>query len=234
MSRNPRNPRNAPALVTTGLSKNYGDRPALEPLDLEVPVGEHVALVGHNGSGKTTLLKMAAGLLDPSDGAVKICGHASGTEGARRSLSWLSDSPTFYDDLSLWEHLEYIARLHGVDEWEERAEELLERLGLSARADDPPGGFSKGMRQKASIALAFVRPFGLLLADEPFDGLDPPSRDALAELVAEAGAGGAAVVLATHHLDVVTQASRCVAIDDGLCVYDGPADAPEVARLVAR
>lgn len=102
------------ALSTHQLSKDYGDRPALFPLDLEVPKGQHVALVGHNGSGKTTLLRMAAGLLDNSGGEARIAGHLAGTQPARTALSWLSDTPTFYDDLSLWEHLEYIARLHGV------------------------------------------------------------------------------------------------------------------------
>ena len=92
---------------------------------------------------------------------------------------------------------------------------------MASRAEDPPGGFSRGMRQK-SIALAFVRPFGVLLADEPFDGLDPPSREALAELVAEAAGAGAAI-LATHRVEVVEHADRCLAIEDGRLVYDGPA-----------
>ena len=122
------------ALSTHQLAKDYGDRPALEPLDLEVPEGQHVALVGHNGSGKTTLLRMAAGLLDPSAGEARIMGHVSGSLEARRSLSWLSDTPTFYDDLSLWEHLEYVGRLHGVAEWQGKAEELLERLQSIERA----------------------------------------------------------------------------------------------------
>ena len=97
-------------------------------------------------------------------------------------LSWLSDTPTFYDDLSLWEHLEYVARLHGVDDWQPRAEELLEQIGLTARRDDIPTTFSRGLRQKAAITLAFVRPFELMLVDEPFVGLDEPGKQALLEL----------------------------------------------------
>ena len=89
------------------------------------------------------------------------------------------------------------------------------------------------MRQKASIALAFVRPFGVLLADEPFDGLDPASREALDALVVEAAAGGAAVVLATHRLEVVEKADGCLAIVDGQLVYDGPAGSADVARLLS-
>jgi ABC-type multidrug transport system ATPase subunit len=190
-----------------------------------VEEGSTVALVGPNGAGKSTFLRLAAGLLDPSAGRVTVGGHPAGSQEARALLSYLPDTPALYDDLSLNEHLEYVARLHGVEAWEDRAAELLDRLGLSSRADDPPGGFSRGMRQKASIALAFVRPFGVLLADEPFDGLDPPSREALDALVVEAAGAGAAVLLATHRIEVVEQADRCLAIEDGRLVYDGPAAA---------
>jgi ABC-type multidrug transport system ATPase subunit len=85
------------------------------------------------------------------------------------------------------------------------------------------------MRQKASIALAFVRPFSILLADEPFDGLDPPSREVLFELLAEARAGGAAVVVSTHRPDVIAAASRCIAIRDGRLAYDGAPDESALA-----
>ena len=157
-------------LATRQLTKTYGDRPALEPLTLKVDSGAKVALVGHNGSGKTTLMKMAAGLLDPTDGSVKIGRHDAGSQQARRLLSWLSDTPTFYDDLSLWEHLEFVARLHGVVDWQQRAGELLDEIGLTARRDDIPTTFSRGLRQKAAITLAFIRPFKLMLVDEPFVG----------------------------------------------------------------
>jgi ABC-type multidrug transport system ATPase subunit len=221
-----------PALLTTGLTKTYGDRPALEPLDLQVGQGQHVALVGHNGSGKTTLLRMAAGLLDPSRGEVRIMGRSAGTIEARRALSWLSDTPTFYDDLSLWEHLEYVSRLHGVDEWQTRAEELLERLQLTARRDDIPTTFSRGLRQKSAIALGMARPFTVLLVDEPFVGLDANGKTTLLELLDEAAAGGATLVVATHELSFVNKVGRLLALRDGALVYDGsPADA-DVHALV--
>ncbi len=222
----------APILETLDLVASYGDHVALNGLNYRVRPGTRVALVGPNGAGKSTLLRLVAGLLEPTSGEVTIGGYPAGSIDARRLTSYLPDTPSMYDDLSLNEHLEYVARLHDCDDWEDRAADLLDRLGLTERADDPPGGFSKGMRQKASIALAFVRPFGLLLADEPFDGLDPRSREALALLVEEAAGDGAAVILATHHLDIVERASRCLAIDDGEVVYDGAPDTPEVARLV--
>jgi ABC-type multidrug transport system ATPase subunit len=221
-----------PALRTLGLSKDYGDRPALEPLDLEVAAGQHLALVGHNGSGKTTLLRMTAGLLDPSGGEVRVMGHRSGSIEARRSLSWLSDTPTFYDDLSLWEHLEYVACLHGVQEWQTRAEELLERLQLSARRDDIPTTFSRGLRQKAAITLGMVRPFDVLLVDEPFVGLDSNGKTTLLALLDEAAAGGATLLVATHELAFVERVGRLLALRDGVLVYDGPPADADVHALV--
>lgn len=221
-----------PALATRGLAKDYGDRPALEPLDLEVGRGQHVALVGHNGSGKTTLLRMAAGLLEPSSGAVQVCGAAAGSLAARSALSWLSDTPTFYDDLSVWEHLEYVGRLHGVRDWQPRAGELLERLGIAARRDDIPTTFSRGLRQKAAIALGLVRPFEVLLVDEPFVGLDATGKATLLELLDESAAAGATLLVATHELSFVNRVGRVLALRDGALVHDGPPSETDVHSLV--
>ncbi len=212
-------------LATRQLTKSYGDRPALEPLTLDVESGAKVALVGHNGSGKTTLMKMAAGLLDPTDGTVQIGRHPAGSQEARRLLSWLGDMPTFYDDLSLWEHLEFVARLHGVADWQGDADELLDQIGLTARRDDIPTTFSRGLRQKAAITLAFIRPFRLMLVDEPFVGLDEPGKRALLTLFDAASRRGATLLIATHELTFVSQVGRLLALRDGKLVYDGaPAD----------
>jgi len=220
------------ALACNELTKDYGDRPALAPLTLLVPIGQRVAVVGHNGSGKTTMIRMAAGLLDPSGGTVHVMGHASGTPEARASLAYLSDTPTFYDDLSLWEHLEYIARLHGVAEWDQLAADLLGHLDLYERADDLPNTFSRGLRQKAAIALAFVRPFEVLLVDEPFVGLDAAGKAALLELLDQAEDDGATLVVATHELGYVDKVSRLIALRDGEVVHDGAATDANVADLV--
>lgn len=219
-------------LSTRQLTKSYGDRPALEPLTLTIESGAKVALVGHNGSGKTTLMKMSAGLLDATGGSVQIGRHAAGTQEARRLLSWLSDMPTFYDDLSLWEHLEFVARLHGVTEWENRAEELLEQIGLTPRRDDIPTTFSRGLRQKAAITLAFVRPFKLMLVDEPFVGLDEPGKQALLRLFDAASSNGATLLIATHELSFVKQVGRLLALRDGELIYDGAPSDTDVHALV--
>ena len=220
------------ALSTQQLTKDYGDRPALLPLDLEVPQGQHVALVGHNGSGKTTLLRMAAGLLDSTGGEAYICGHLAGTQKARTALSWLSDTPTFYDDLSLWEHLEYVGRLHGVTDWADKAETLLDRLHLSDRRDDIPTTFSRGLRQKAAISIALIRPFEVMLVDEPFVGLDQAGKNTLLELLDEAAASGATLLVATHELAFVSRVQRLLALRDGALVYDGAPEATDVHALV--
>ena len=214
---------NPPAIEVTGLAKAYGDAPALAPLDLTIPAGQRVALIGHNGSGKTTLLRMLAGLLDPTDGDIAIGGLQPGSVAARAAVSYLADQPVFYDDLSVIEHLEYVARLHGVDEWRARADDLAARLGLTGRIDDLPTTFSRGLRQKAAICLAFVRPFDVLLVDEPFVGLDTPGRTALLELFDDAHALGSTVVVATHELTTVAASDRVVALRAGELVYDGGA-----------
>jgi ABC-type multidrug transport system ATPase subunit len=229
-------PKKAPppgALNADAVSKIYGERPALAALDLHVPYGQAVALVGHNGSGKTTFLRIAAGLIEPSDGSILIDGHPAGSLPARAALAYVSDSPTFYEDLSVWEHLEYVARLHGNDDWEQHAADLLDHLGLYERADDLPTSFSRGLRQKASIALAFIRPFDLLLVDEPFVGLDAAGKAALLELLAEAHADGRTLLVATHELTFLDKVSRCVALRDGEVLYDGPSEGIDVLSLVS-
>jgi ABC-2 type transport system ATP-binding protein len=211
-------------LSARGVRHEYGDLVALERLDLAVPAGQLVALVGPNGAGKSTLMSIAAGLLEATAGTITVSGAAAGTLPARAATSYVPDTPVLYDDISLNEHLEYIARLHGVKDWSGRAAELLERLGMDQWGDSMPSQFSKGMRQKASLALGFVRPFSLLLADEPFDGLDPASRRALVALLEEICAAGAAVVVSTHRTEVTDLAHRAIALHDGKITYDG---APE-------
>lgn len=205
---------------------------ALEPLDLDIPEGQQVVLVGHNGSGKTTFLRMTAGLLEPSGGSIEVADAPAGSLDARAALSYLPDNPVLYDDLSVAEHIEYTCRLHGATDWEDRAVGLLEDLGLTARADDLPSRFSRGLRQKTAILLALIRPFEVLLVDEPFVGLDPGGREAFIDLIDDASKAGATIVIATHQLEYVTRAERCVALRDGALVYDGPPGQVDVLSLV--
>lgn len=225
-------PAGQPVLRARGLGRRYDSYPALEEFELDVVAGELIALVGSNGAGKTTFLTMAAGLLEPTAGTIEVGGFAAGSVEARRALSYLPDIPVFYEDLSVAEHLRYVAALHAVADPSPRIDRLLQGFGLAEWGDALPGELSHGMRQKASIALALVRPFSILLADEPFDGLDPPSRTALLDLLARARAEtGAAVIVSTHRGDVLAAASRCIGIRDGRLAYDGVADESALAEF---
>jgi ABC-2 type transport system ATP-binding protein len=220
-----------PTIETIGLAKRYGDAPALWPLDLRVGAGERISLIGHNGSGKTTLMRMLVGMLEPSEGTATIAGHPIGSIEARAAVSYLADQPVFYDDLTVWEHLEYIARLHGTDDWEQQAVDLVDMVGLMERVDDLPTTFSRGLKQKAALTMAFVRPFDVMLIDEPFVGLDRLGRDALMELLALAHADGATLVVATHELSSVKESSRLIALSGGELTYDGDPTAADLAAL---
>jgi ABC-type multidrug transport system ATPase subunit len=215
------------------VAKSYGDARALEPLDLSVNEGELVVLIGHNGAGKSTFTNLAAGLLEPTRGEIKIVGNPAGTYPARAHLSYLADTPSLYEDLSVWEHARYISAMHELEDWEVRYESLLERLQLSDRADGMPGRFSRGLRQKTCILIGLLRPFSLLIADEPFVGLDASGRETFMELIVESAQGGAGVIVSTHQLELIEKADRCIALRDGSLIYDGPASKADVAELVS-
>ena len=222
-----------PALETRELAKDYGDGLGLDPTTLRVERGELVLLVGPNGAGKSTFLGLCAGLLEPSGGEVLISGAEVGSQAARASTSVIPDEPVLYDDLSVWEHAEYVARLHQMDEWEVLAGELLERLGLQDRRDDLPSRFSRGLRQKTSLLLGLLRPADLLLVDEPFVGLDATGQQTLVALLDEVVAAGVTAVVSSHQLDLAERATRCIGLRDGAVVHDGNASREIVRGLTA-
>ena len=219
-------------LVVSKLGKDYGDGMGLTSLDLEVDPSELVMLVGPNGAGKSTFLGLAAGLIEPSNGAAWVLGAKLGSLGARAATSYLPDAPVLYDDLSLNEHIEYIARMHHTQDWEEYADDLLEIFNLKDRADDLPARFSRGLKQKTALILGLIRPFSLLLIDEPFVGLDTPGQEALVEILGDVAEQGAAVVCSTHQMDLTPKATRCIGLRDGELSYDGPATPEKIRALV--
>lgn len=220
------------AVELVGVEKDYGAGSVLGGITLSVPKGASVALIGPNGSGKSTLLRIVAGLSEATAGQVRILGAKAGSLEARSVTSYAGDDPVLYDDLSVIEHLEYLGRLNGVADWEPRARELMDRLGLADRADQLPGRLSRGLRQKVALAVALIRPFALLLVDEPFIGLDKRGRQALRELFSEAAEAGRTVVVATHQLDYLEGVDRCIGILDGEVMMDGPPKADEIGRLL--
>lgn len=222
----------APTLRTTELGKDYGDGLGLVTLDLTVKPGELIMLVGPNGAGKSTFLGLASGLVEPSTGEARVNGFPIGSIEARAATSFLPDAPVLYDDLSVNEHIEYIARLHNTEDWEEYADELLDMFNLTHRADDLPSKFSRGLKQKTGLILGLIRPFSLLLIDEPFVGLDTPGQEMLVEVLADIAEQGASIICSTHQLDLVPKASRCVGLRDGELAYDGKVTAEKIRQLV--
>lgn len=219
-------------LVAEGLRKDYGDGHGLAALDLTTAAGEVIMLVGPNGAGKSTLLSLVSGQLEPTEGTVTVAGAEVGSIEARGATSYLPDAPVLYDDLSVWEHLEYIARLHGTQGWEDYGEDLLDMFDLTDRGDDLPSTFSRGLRQKTALVVGLIRPFRLLLIDEPFAGLDRPGQETLVEVLGDLADQGASVVVSTHQLDLLAVATRCVGLVDGELAYDGAPSAEQIRQLV--
>lgn len=217
-------------LAVDGLAKDYDGSRVLGPLSFQVAPGEVLAVLGHNGSGKSTTLAVVAGVLDPSEGSVRVGDLLvePGTDQPehRRRVAYVPDEPLLFPDLTLRAHGAFVAGAWDVPDGEARLLELLERLALSAAVDEVPATFSRGMRQKAGLALAFLRPADLLLVDEPFSGLDDAGRSAFLELLRERVAQGAAAVVATHARARVGHfADRALLLSDGVLVRSGsPAD----------
>ena len=214
------------------VAKEYADSVALEDLTFELRPGELVALIGANGAGKTTFLRLAAGLLEPTRGEVLVDGYLAGSLEARALLSYISDQPVLYNDLSVNEHIEYTARLHDQPGRPSLADELLLTFNLAARADDLPSRFSRGLRQKTSLLLGLIRPFQVLLVDEPFVGLDPAGQAALTDLLVGAAEADAAVLVATHQLAFLEHCSRCLALRDGSVAYSGSVDLAAIGPIL--
>jgi ABC-2 type transport system ATP-binding protein len=216
-------------LETNALSRNYGRLVALAGLSLTVAAGECVAMIGANGSGKSTAVRTIAGLLEPSEGSVRVCGfdphREPEAEHARAALALVPDSPLLYDDLTVRQHLELVALAHGVvdQEVDARVSSLLAHLDLAAREDFLPRELSRGMRQKTQLACALVRPASVLVLDEPVVGLDPPSQELLYGLLSESKRAGKAVLLTTHQMDFADGlADRAVLLDEGAVTDEGP------------
>jgi ABC-2 type transport system ATP-binding protein len=215
-------------LQVTGLARHYGRLVGLAHFDLELKRGQCVALIGANGSGKSTAVRTISGLLEPTAGTVRICGHdphsEPDAEAARAALALVPDAPMLYDDLTVRQHLELVTLSHGVarEGVDDRIDGLLDRLGLGTRGDFLPRELSRGMRQKTQLACALVRPAAVLVLDEPVVGLDPPSQVLLAELLHEAKRTERAVLLTTHQMAFADDlADRAVVLDEGEVVDEG-------------
>lgn len=214
----------SPALVVDQICKDYDGRRVLGPLSFSLAPGEVLAILGHNGSGKSTTLGAIAGVVDLTQGSITLGDLVLVPDrdqpDYRRKIAYVPDEPLLFPDMTLRQHGRFVAGAWGVSE--DRLEPLLDQLGVGHVIDEVPATFSRGMRQKAGLALAFLRPSSVLLIDEPFSGLDQAGRSAFLHLLQDSCAAGAAAVIATHAQARVGQfADRALRLDDGLVVAVG-------------
>ena len=184
------------------LTKKYNRFVANDNLSFMVADGEIAVLAGPNGAGKSTAIKCIAGLLR-FDGEIEICGENNKSAQAKQILGYIPEIPAPFELLTVWEHMEFIARAYRLKNWEERAEMLIRRMELDDKRDKMGKELSKGMQQKISICCALLIDPKAVLFDEPFVGLDPHAIKELKAMLHEMKEKGTSIIISTHMLDSV-------------------------------
>jgi ABC-2 type transport system ATP-binding protein len=217
----------SPVVDVRGLTVTFGPVVAVDGVDLAIPAGASVALVGRNGAGKSTTLRALACVLPPTSGSVRIAGVdvARDSSTAKTMLGYCPDVGGLIPRATAWEHLQLAATLRDMPAgWEERATDLLDRFELGGVADRVTSTFSHGMGRRMSVVLAAFHSPPVLLLDEPFDGVDPLGVDATLEVIRELRLAGSAVLVSTHLLDLAVQACQeAVVLRHGTVVAAAPA-----------
>jgi heme exporter protein A len=191
----------APVVEAANLTREFGPRRAVAGVTFSLAPGECLALFGPNGAGKTTLLRVLAGLLKPTSGAARISGIAlPGGPLARTRVGLISHHTMLYEALSARENVSFAARLYGIRDAKTRVEDSLRRMSMLERADASVRSLSRGMQQRVSIARAMVHSPQLVLADEPYSGLDESGASALTAVLQELRSAGTAIIVVTHNL----------------------------------
>ena len=189
-------------LQVSHLTKRYGKLTANDDLNFSVGSGEIAVLCGPNGAGKSTAIKCIAGLLH-FQGVILVDGAPNKSAQAKRSFGYVPELPAPYENLTVGEHLEFIARAYRVEGWQAKAAALLERMELSDKSGKLGRELSKGMQQKLSICCALLPSPKTVMLDEPLVGLDPHAIKELKAMLVELRAQGCSVLLSTHMLDSV-------------------------------
>jgi len=183
-------------------TKRYGDMLACDDLNVSLPDGSITVLLGPNGAGKSTLMKGITGFLR-FEGQIRINGMPNTELASRRALGYIPEIPSFYPNLTVWEHVEFVARAYKLRDYEARASALLERFSLTEHRKKLGSSLSQGMAQKLSICLGLFTQPTVLLLDEPFIGLDPHAIKELKRLMEELRAQGATLLVSTHIIESV-------------------------------
>lgn len=196
------------AVDVRGLNKSFGPRHVVQDVSIQVERGRITGFLGPNGSGKTTTLRMLCGLLTPDSGEGAVLGldFRKNAEAVKRQTGYMTQKFSLYEDLSIEENLDFVARVHELDRRRERVRESLERLGLTARRRQLAGSLSGGWKQRLALAASIMHGPKLLLLDEPTAGVDPKARREFWDEIHALSAEGLTVMVSTHYMD---EAERC-------------------------
>lgn len=199
----------ADALIAVkGLTKRYGERVVVDHFDMRVPQGRIYGFLGPNGSGKTTTIRMLCGLLTPDEGEGTCLGYNIRTQAAliKRQVGYMTQRFGLYEDLSIEENLDFIARVFAVTDRRRKVDQTLQRLGLGTRRTQLAGSLSGGWKQRLALAACLIHEPRLLLLDEPTAGVDPAARRDFWDEIHDLAAAGLTVLVSTHYMD---EAERC-------------------------
>ena len=213
----------AVAIDVHGMTKRFGSLTAVDHIDLRVPSGEICGFLGPNGSGKTTFIRMLCGLLRADEGSGTCLGFdvMSESEEIKRHVGYMTQKFSFYEDLSILENLDFVARMYSVPRRREAVAASLERLGLAERRNQLAGNLSGGWKQRLALAACMIHEPRLLLLDEPTAGVDPKARRDFWEQIHQLAAGGMTCLIATHYMDEAERCHRLAYIGYGKLLTQG-------------
>ena len=199
------------AIDVEGLTKRFGKKVVVDHFTMQVPKGAIYGFLGPNGSGKTTTIRMICGLLTPDEGRGVVLGHdiLRESELIKREVGYMTQKFSLYEDLSIAENLDFVARMYEVADRKRRVRESLERLGLMSRKDQLAGTLSGGWKQRLALAACLIHAPKLLLLDEPTAGVDPGARREFWDHIHDLAHSGITVLVSTHYMD---EAERCHAL----------------------
>ena len=204
------------SIVVEDYHKTYDETVAVSGLSFRVGPGEILGLVGPNGAGKTTTMRALAGILSPSSGRLEVAGHdlAKDPVGAKLALSYVPDDPHLFDNLTIWEHFQFIAAAYRLRDWSAAAEALLGQFDLAEKRESPCSDLSRGMRQKVAISCGYLHEPRVIMLDEPLTGLDPRGIRTMQDSIRARAAAGAAVMISSHLLSLVEDLCTSILLMD--------------------
>jgi len=212
------------AIDARGITKSFGDNIVVDNFDIRVPKGAIYGFVGPNGSGKTTTIRILCGLLTPDEGGGTCVGYDIRTESdkIKSHVGYMTQKFSLYQDMTIRENLEFVARMFGVKNRKKRVTEALENLGLADRSHQLAGNLSGGWKQRLALASCLIHDPKLLLLDEPTAGVDPKARREFWDEIRRLSKQGVTVLVSTHYMDEAVQCDSIAYIAYGKKLIDGP------------